>query len=199
MNLFLVSSPGENKKSSCEDSSSDNHRWKTPFWDGDAVVLLELADVGWLDHDDVGSGEQLTDDHSEVWKTADTWVHAVNALEDDWVGGQEEVEKAVDKGHINGEEEDDRLSEEEAKRTRKVLGDQLTEVDFDLLLLGVDTPVARAAAKLLGLLDEDDWWIGLLEEENVEAECEESHDGDDVLGPPPSQVGLRNETANERS
>lgn len=197
VDLLLVTSPCEHEKSSREDGSSDNHRWKTPFWDGNAVVLLELADVGWLDHDDVGTGEELAGDHSEVWETTDTWVHAVDALEDDWVGGQEEVEKPVDEGHIYGEEEDNRLSEEEAERARKVLGDQFAEVDFDFLLLGVDTPVASATAEFPGLLDEDDWWVGLLEEKNVEAESKESHDGDNVLGPSPSQVGFRDETANE--
>ncbi len=94
----------------------------------------------------------------------------MDALEDEGVGRQEEVEQAVDEGHVDGEEGDDGLGEEQAHGAREVLGDELANVDLDFLLLGVDAPVEGAAAELGGLCDQDGGRVGLLEEEQVEEE-----------------------------
>ncbi len=55
-NLLLVPGPGEDEETAGENGTTKDHGWKTPFWNSNAVVGLELADVGWLGQDDVCSG-----------------------------------------------------------------------------------------------------------------------------------------------
>lgn len=88
----------------------------------------------------------------------------MDADEDQWIRCQEEVQDSVDEAHVDGEQKNDGLSKEEAQRSRKVLGDKLAEVDFDLLLLGVDTPVLGATAEIGSLVHEDNRRVCLLEE-----------------------------------
>ncbi len=123
----------------------------------------------------------------------------MNTLEDDWIGGQEEVEDSVNERHVDGQQKDDWLGEEEADWTRKVLGEQFAQVDLDFFLLGVDAPVTGSAAELRSFLDQDNWCVGLLEPNNVHEEGGKPHDSTEVLGPSPSEVRLGDEATDERS
>ena len=116
-------------------------------------------------------------------------------LEDDGVGGQEEVEEAVDEGHVDAQEQHNGFRDEQPQRPAEILGDEFAEVDFNFLLFSVDAPVQRAAAELRGFLDEDDGRVGFLEEGDVEAEGKEAHYADEVLGPAPAEALVHNDEA----
>lgn len=98
-------------------------------------------------------------------------------LEDNGICGQEEIEEAVDERHIDRDEKNDRLSKQQAHWTREVLGHQFSEINLDFFLLGVDSPVLRSTAKLRGFRNQDDGWIGLLEEQEIKDECSPAQDG----------------------
>lgn len=48
-------------------------------------------------------------------------------------------------------------------------------------------------------MNKNDWWVSFLEEDKVNDKTDETHNGHKILGPPPSEVAFRYETANERS
>ena len=63
----------------------------------------------------------------------------------------------------------------------------------------MDAPVEGAAAELGGLLDQNLGRVGLVHEEEIQAESEEGHEGDNVLSPAPAKVRGRNEATNKGS
>lgn len=116
---------------------------------------------------------------------------------DERVSRQEQIQDPVDEAHVNGQQKNNGLGKQQAQRARKVLLHQLKKVDFDFLLLGVDAPVLSAASQIGSLADEDDGRIRLLEEQEVENKGSESHDGGEVLGPAPAEVGCHYEATNK--
>lgn len=98
MDVLGVAGPGEPEEADGEGNAADDDLGQAPLGDGDVVVGGELALVAGLADDDESAGEQLANDHAEVGEAADAEVHAVDLLEDDGVGGEEEVEDAVDEG-----------------------------------------------------------------------------------------------------
>ena len=100
----------------------------------------------------------------------------MDTLEHEWIGREEQVEQAVDKRHVDRDEQDDRLASQHPQRAAKVLLKELAQIYFDFFLLCVDAPVLSAATELRGLADEDDRWVGFLEEEQIQAEGHEAED-----------------------
>lgn len=101
----------------------------------------------------------------------------MNTLKHNRVGCEEQVKQAVDEGHIDGQQQNDGFREEKPHGTREILGDELSEIYLNLLLLSVDPPVLGSSSKLGGFGDQDDGRVGFLEEEEVQAKCGEAHDG----------------------
>lgn len=193
----LVSSPAEPEDTSRKRDTSGNDTRKTPFGDGDSVVGLELTNIPGVLRQHGGASDQLTEDHAEEGETGDARRHVVDTLEDKGVGRQEEVEQAINEGHVDGEQGDNGLEKEQTEGTAEVLADKLAEVHLNLLLLGMDTPVEGTAAQLGGFFNEDGWWVGLLHEDEVKAEGKEAHEGDDVLGPAPAEGMVRHDEATD--
>lgn len=199
VHILAVAGPSEPEQTDGKGRAADDDGGKTPFGDGHVLVGGQLAVVGRLEQDDEERGEELADDHAEEGKAADAGVEAVHLLEDERIRGQEEIQQAVDEGHVDGEQEDDRLGEEDAQGPTEVLVDELAEVDFDLLLLRVDAPVLGASSEFGGFLDEEHGRVGLLHEQHVENPGESAHDAHEILGPSPSEMTLDDETTDERS
>jgi len=61
----------------------------------------------------------------------------------------------------------------------------------------MDAPVQGSASQLSSLLDEKLRRVCLLEEEQIQAKGEETHNGNKVRSPSPSEVGVNDETADE--
>ena len=94
----------------------------------------------------------------------------MNLLKDDRIGGEKQVEEAVDEGHINTEKQDDRLSNKEPQRSAEILSNELAKIDFDLFLLSMDPPVQGTTTQFAGFLDKYDWWIRFFKKQNIKAE-----------------------------
>lgn len=53
------------------------------------------------------------------------------------------VDVLTNEGHVDGDQQDNRFREKDTEGSSEVLAQQLLDVDLDLLLLGVNAPVAR--------------------------------------------------------
>lgn len=195
MDIGRVAGPAEPEEAGGKGDAAEDGGRKTPLGDGHAVICGQFAVIGRVEGEDEQAGEELADDEAEVGEAGDAVGEAVDAVEDDRVGGHEEVEQAVEEGHVEAEEEEDGLRDEHAERAAEVLADELGEVDLDLLLLGVDAPVPGAAAQVGGLLDEDDRGVGLADEEEVEDEGGGAGEAGEVGGPAPAESGAVDDEA----
>ena len=91
MNICFVAGPAEPEEAACERHAAYDCWWQTPFWDSNAVVRLQFSVVVALSVDDVSTGKNHAEYHSKIGKPANAWIEMVNLLEDDRVGGEEEV------------------------------------------------------------------------------------------------------------
>lgn len=110
VDVLGVAGPREPEQADRESNAADDDLGQAPLGHRHVVVGRQLALVARLPEDDEGAGQQLAHDHAEVGQAADAQVHAVDLLEDDGVGREEEVEDAVDEGlkeRISGERADD--------------------------------------------------------------------------------------------
>ncbi|KAH0543277.1 hypothetical protein GP486_008588, partial [Trichoglossum hirsutum] len=173
VDICLVPCPSEPEQTPCERYAANYHRRQSPLRNGYVVIRLEFAVVRRLQRYDEGACQKLAYHHAKVRQSRDARFPASNLLEDDGVGGQEEIEEAVDEGHVYGEEKDDWLGEEEAKGSGEVLGHEFGEVDFYFFLLCVDAPILGAPAELGGLGDEDHRRRVVLEDETSDEGSQE--------------------------
>ena len=198
VDVAAVAGPCEPEQPDGEGGAPGDDGGEAPFRQGDVVVGGEFAVVGRLEEDDDDAGGEHAGDGAEEGQAADARVEAVDLLEDDGVGGEEEVEQPVNEGHVDAQQEHDGFRGEDAQRPAEVLAHEFRHVHFDFLLLGVDAPVLGTAPQLRGFLDQDHGRVGFLQEEEIEQEREEAHDGDDVFRPAPAEVGVHDdEAANE--
>lgn len=137
----------------------------------------------------------LAKNHSEIGQTAYTGAEAVSLLEDDGIGGEEEVEKAVNESHVDTQQENNRFRDEKAQGTAEILGNEFPEVDFDFLLFGVNAPIERSATEGGCFVHEDNGRVGFFQEDEVEAESEEPHDRDQVFCPSPTESRIHDDKA----
>ena len=71
----------------------------------------------------------------------------------------------TNEAHVNGDEQDNGLGEEDTHRPADVLDNQLLKVDLNFFLLGMYAPVLCSASQLARLVNEHDWRIRLFQEE----------------------------------
>jgi hypothetical protein len=90
-----VACPSEPEQTGGKQHTADHTNRQAPFGNGDVVVGFEFADVAGVVEDDDDEGDDFADDHAEVREAAYTGAPAVNALEDEGVGGEEEVKQAI--------------------------------------------------------------------------------------------------------
>ena len=169
--------PAEPEEAACEGDSAGDGDGEAPFGDRDVVVCGEFAHVAAVGAGDDDESDDFARDHAEVGEAADALVEAVLALKDEGVGGKEEVEEAVDEGHIERDEQDDGFGEKNPDRARDVLCEEFLDVDFDFFLLGVDAPVFGTATEFLRFVYKDDGRVGFGEKEQDKSEGDEAHDG----------------------
>lgn len=198
VHVVPVAAPAEPEDASREGDAAGDDHGETPLGDGDAIVGGQLSLVPGLVEQDDGTRNELANDHSKERKTRLAGVETVDALEDERISRQEQVEQTVDESHVDRQQGDNGLEKQEPHRPGKVLLEQLLEVDLDFLLLGVNAPVLGASSQLGGLFDQNDRRIRLLQEEEVENEGDPAHNRGDVHGPPPSQIAGHDEASHKR-
>ena len=105
----------------------------------------------------------------------------------------------TDEGHVNGNHKNNWLRKEDSHGSADVSDDKLFEVNFNLFLLSVDSPVLSAPPQLRSFADENDRWVCFFMKENQKDEACPAHDAADVFCPTPSEVTLCDKASNERS
>lgn len=77
--------------------------------------------------------------HAKIWQTCYAKAEAIDLRKDNAVSCQAQVQQSVQETHIDCNEQHDRFGEKNAHWTRHVLDSEFLEVNFDFLLLCVDT------------------------------------------------------------
>jgi hypothetical protein len=93
--VSCVACPSEPEQAAGKQHAANHADGEAPFGDRDVVVGFEFADVAGIVEDDDDEGDDFAGDHAEVGEAAYASAPAVDALEDEGVGGEEEVEQAV--------------------------------------------------------------------------------------------------------
>lgn len=174
-----VPRPAEDEEAGGEQDRADHHGGQAGFGDGEVVVGAEALDVEFLVEEVDAGGEEDADEVGEEGQGADDLVPAAHFLEFDGEGGQTEVDDAVDEGGVERDEEADRRGEER-ERPDEVLVAELFEGHVPFFVARVERPVARVEAEALGFVDQQDWGVAFVEEEDVHGEEEEHHDAGDL-------------------
>ena len=186
--------PGEPEETN-GDSNTTNHggrqtslRWcKTLVFIAESGVALVVPDA-------VNDGDNHTDGHTKEGKTANTRAPAAVLLVDDGERTEQHVESSVNDGHVDADEEDDGLLEQQDPGTRERSLEDLAEggralVDIATALVDLSS----ALRELGGTLAKNDRGVGLREEEAANDPEDTGEDGHDTLNPAPAN-GLTDET-----
>src|SRR6478735_475299 len=150
---FASNLPSKPEDTNGKGNTTSHDVRQTPFGNRNAIVGSKLANVPRLLSNGCSTSDELTNNHTEEAKTGLTRAEAVNANKDKRVGSKEKVEESIDETHVDGKQKNDGLSKEQTQRSRKVLLDELLEVNFDFLLLGMNTPVLSATSQISRLGD----------------------------------------------
>lgn len=100
--------------------------------------------------------------------------------------------------HVYRETQNDGLRIEHTQRTAQILLQKLAEVNLNLLLLSVDSPILRTTTQLGGFVDKNHRRIGFFEKEQAQSQTGKAHNGNNIFRPTPAKVGYIDETSDER-
>ena len=148
--------------------------------------------------DDVREREHEADGDADEGQAADALAPAAPALEDDGEGREAQVQRPVHDGHVNGDDGDDGLADEEdpgaGQRRLQRLRDRglLTAA----LLQHRDVLPAGEFRQLGGAVAQDDGRVGLGHDEGGDDPHDAGEEGHDPLQPAPAD-GLRDEAADD--
>jgi len=182
----LVTRPGEPEQTGREDGTADEHGDESLFGDNVALLLHDACETGLGDPDDENGGETDTDDDGAEGQRAETFFPATFLLERNRVGEETKVEDTIDQGHVNRDENQDRLVVKHLEWLDEVSVTDTLEVDLNLVGFGVDGPVLGLVLDLLRLALKKDWSKGLGYEQETEDAKEKGDDRSDPFGPAPT-------------
>ena len=138
-----VACPAEPEQADGEGDPAGHDERESPFGHRTATVGRKLAIIG-------GHGENDDDDAHNHPKTEGEegearlpGVEAMHPHEDKRVRFEEEVEDAVDEGHVEADQEEHGLDSQHDEGAGEVLGEDVAEAHFHLLLRRVNRPIAR--------------------------------------------------------
>ena len=147
-----VRRPGEPEEADGEQKGANDHGDQSllRYWLSSVGnhLLLETC-VGCV-HDD-GDANDDPDGDAEEGECADTPVPSSDLLECNRVRFKEEIEDAVDEGHVECNQNENRFEGHHDKRTQKIFVDDLFHVDLLLVRRGMDCPMLRLEAYLCSL------------------------------------------------
>lgn len=161
---------------------------------GGVVAALEgLVDVVVDRGADLG-GEEEAEAEGDVVEAADADGFVVDALPEAGEGGEDEVEDAVEVGHVDGEDLHDGLRGQQAEGPHQGAAEGVGEGAFRVLEFGLEVGVAGFLAEPFGFLVQEFGRVGFSEEEEAGDLDDGVGDGGGVECPAPG-CSLRDETA----
>jgi len=111
VDVCVITSPGEPEKTDRENNAAKHCGRKTVLWNWDTAVCLEGTNVtGFVEENDQAS-EKLTNDKTNIWKSAVSASDVMVSRKHNWVSREHEVKHTIDEGDIKGDEKDDWLGE----------------------------------------------------------------------------------------
>ena len=115
----LVDSPAVPKEGNGNEESKEDHEWKAHFWLVDAVILLGQPDDDFVAYsaDDHETAKEAKA-NAQVGQAGDLGRPTIGGCVDRCDRGEEEIEEAVNKGHVGGEHGTDLGEEEHSEWTR---------------------------------------------------------------------------------
>lgn len=163
MNISISPRPAKPEQAYGEHDTANHDLWETPFRESDIVVGRKLAVEGWH-NDDHGRGTSRhnADAQRQKGETRDARAEVVHTLEDEWVGGEEEVYQRIDEGHVEADKEENGLCGKHDSGAREILGHQFPEINLYIIVRGMDSPITRTSADFGGFRGKDDGRIGLV-------------------------------------
>ena len=183
----FVVGPGEPEDADRESDGCDHGAGQACFGGCLAAVFALDARVALVVDDAVRAAEEDADGDADEGEAGDALGPAALFLEDDGEGAEEHVERAVDDGHVDGDDEHDRFGEEQHPGPGESLLEGRFGCDFALALLEHGNVVlAGAFGEGGGALLQDDWCVGLGDGECAEEEKRAREDGHDALKPAPA-------------
>ena len=192
----LVGRPGENEEADGDEPAAGHHGDEADLGGRPAVVLGHEGEVVLVDERGADGREDDADGDGDEHEARDAGAVALADLKDDGVGDEEHVQEAVQDRHVQADEEDDELGEEQLEGADQEDADALGEGPGVELGLGDVAVVAGLLPQLRGAASEDRRGVGL---GDGEGDQDPDNKGEDELDPvepaPASRVG--EETANE--
>ncbi len=119
MNAWVIR-PREPEHANWEGDSTRQGRHETRLWRGTRGGCCSGGpDVAPIVPNGISDSNHHAYHDAEERETSYSFAPAAHFLEDDWKGSEEHVQRAVDDGHIDGDEEDDWFTEEEDPGTNQ--------------------------------------------------------------------------------
>lgn len=181
--------PREPKEPDREENSAQDHGQKTLLRDWFTAISEHFPfEAGLRRIDYNGHTRDNTESDTQEGEGSNTEIPMPLLLKGDGIGFEKEVDDAIDKGHVEGYEEEDRFPDHHHSRAKKVpLGD-ISEIYPLLISRSVKSPVFRLEAETAGFLLEEDGGVALAAEK--ERDKAEGHGQDEchICCPSPSEV-----------
>lgn len=143
-----------------------------------------------------GRGDTYADSNGNEHKARHACVPALALLVDDGVGNEEHVQQAIQDGHVETDEQDDNLSEEQLERPEEEDSEPLAHGAHVKVLLRGPGLVAGILAQLLSAAGEDSGGVGLGDGEGDEDPRDEREDQLEPVEPAPAGI-IGDETTDE--
>lgn len=148
MDTFLISRPSKPEEADSKGHSSSHDMRKSPFRHVSTAVCRELSSIPRLGQNDRNATYYLPNNHSKIWKATHPFSKAVYSLEDDRIGRHKQVQKSIKESGIEAQKQDYWLGYQDLERPAEILLHELDQVDFNLFLFSVDTPVSSPSSQL---------------------------------------------------
>lgn len=191
--------PGKPKEAGWQHKGANDHWWETLFRD-EAALLLHLAceaRLGDVGHDN-GTHDHA-DGEGEEGERANAEIPAAFFLEGDWICFEEEIQDAVDESHVESNEEEDGFLDQHLEWTEEVAGHDVREPGLPFIDLGMECPVPGLVPEGFGAAGENDWCVCFRDKDYGAKERGGGHEEGDPLRPAPTEVGLGDEAADNRT
>lgn len=193
-----VRGPGEDEQANGDEPARDHHGNQTDLGRGLAVVLVTHLEVVLVDNGSAGSREKNTDSQGDEHETGATGVPALALLENNGEGNEEHVKQTVENAHVQRNEENDELLEEQLEGSNHEDSETLAHGPLINVLLGNVGVVASRLAELLGAASKNGGCVSLGDGEGDEDPDNTGKDELDPVQPAPAST-IRKETTDKRA
>lgn len=181
-----VGGPGEDEEADGDEPAGEHHGDEADLGGRVAVVLGDELEVVLVDEGRADGGEDDSYGDRDEHEARLAGRVALALLVDDGEGDEEHVEEAVENAHVEGDEEDDELAEEELEGADHEDGEALLHGAGVDVLSGNMAVVASLGAELFGAGGEDGGSVRLRDGEGDEDPDDAGEDELDPVQPAPA-------------